>query len=823
MANRRTRLGAAVATAVALLGGTIGAACTADGDAGAGAEAAYRATIHRTSYGIPHVVADDWGSAGFGQAYAMAQDRGRILADQVLKVRGERAAFLGPGEGDANVTSDFAYAVFDVHGLAEAGFDDLPARERAMLEGYAAGYNAYLDEAGPEGFPGWCAGAEWIRPVSAVDVYAYLRDAVLYGSGASLAEYVGNAQPPGSPVDTTVVDQQSLADLPPPGSDLVEVHASNGWAFGADRTESGGGMVLTNPQFGWWGPSQFRENHLTIPGEVDVYGGSFGAMPGIQVGFNEAVAWTHTVAGNGRRFTVYSLDLVPGDPLSYRYDDEVRALEPVEVTIDVRRPDGSTEAVTRTLYRSHYGPVAEIPGVAEWTAEQAFTYRDANSDNDQAISQWLGMNTSTSMDEFQAVFAEVDGIPWVNTMAASADGRAWYVDASATPNLSADTIAGWREAVASDPLAGLLATQNVVLLDGSDSRNEWVDDPAASDPGLVPFAEKPQVERTDLVWNANQSHWIVNTATRLEGYSPMFGEEGWALLPRSVAVAQVEDTSPAGPAGADGRFTRAELLEMYFSNTSSTAERLLDQVVARCEGAAPVSVEGQTVDIGPACAALAVWDGRFDVDSRGALVWRELVTTSTSQTVNSTAEIGLPWAVPFDPADPLGTPRDLAPAPPEGPDPVLEKLARAVLVLQQAGFGPETPLGDAQWIEKGDERIPAGGGVWTDGVQNILTFEALFVSSLEPYPEPDRLSPSGLTVDGYRGDRGPAIVLAIELTEDGPVAEGIAAYSQSKDPDSPHFADQTAMFSVEEWRPVLFTEEDVLADPELETIEVSGG
>ena len=34
----------------------------------------YEATISRTSYGIPHIVADDWGGLGFGEGYAFAED-----------------------------------------------------------------------------------------------------------------------------------------------------------------------------------------------------------------------------------------------------------------------------------------------------------------------------------------------------------------------------------------------------------------------------------------------------------------------------------------------------------------------------------------------------------------------------------------------------------------------------------------------------------------------------------------------------------------------------------------------------------------------------
>ena len=44
----------------------------------------YSAEITRTEYGIPHIVADDWGSLGLGQGYAYSQDRAGTLLDQTI-------------------------------------------------------------------------------------------------------------------------------------------------------------------------------------------------------------------------------------------------------------------------------------------------------------------------------------------------------------------------------------------------------------------------------------------------------------------------------------------------------------------------------------------------------------------------------------------------------------------------------------------------------------------------------------------------------------------------------------------------------------------
>ena len=45
-----------------------------------------------------------------------------------------------------------------------------------------------------------------------------------------------------------------------------------------------------------------------------------------------------------------------------------------------------------------------------------------------------------------------------------------------------------------------------------------------------------------------------------------------------------------------------------------------------------------------------------------------------------------------------------------------------------------------------------------------------------------------------------------------------ASYSQSTDPDSPHFSDMTQLFSNEGWVELPFQMGDILSDPELESI-----
>ncbi|MEJ7585893.1 MAG: penicillin acylase family protein, partial [Acidimicrobiales bacterium] len=218
------------------------------------------------------------------------------------------------------------------------------------------------------------------------------------------------------------------------------------------------------------GRAAVLEVHL-VPGEIDAYGVLTG-VPGIGIGFTEEFGWTHTVS-DGNRFTAYSLDLVPGSPTTYQFGDETREIEPTSHTIGVLGDDGEVSEVERTTWASHYGPIIDFPGFG-WTDAATITYRDANIDNDEFIDQYFGMLKAKDLDEFQEVHEKANGIPLFNTIATSKDGRAWYADASATPNLSDEALAKYETALASDPITQVAADNGAILLDGSDPVYEWV-------------------------------------------------------------------------------------------------------------------------------------------------------------------------------------------------------------------------------------------------------------------------------------------------------------------------------------------------------------
>ena len=292
------------------------AACNGGGDSGS---SGYNAEIRRTSMGVPHIKAEDWGGAGFGLGYAQAQDNLCTLADAFLTYRGERSKYLG---GDAlavndstidrprNIDSDF----FHRHLLTTEKLDALRAAQtdsaRALVDGFAAGYNRYVRELkSSANAHAACRDQPWVQPVTTTDVWRRMYQTNLAGGYSNFLPGIANALPPAA-VAATMASAQTpkvaaltAADIPTPRMQVGGDRGigSNMYGFGTTGTGSDSPVLFGNPHWYWTGPDRFYQAQLTIPGVLDVSGVSFLGVPIIQIGFNQNVAWSHTVS-TARRF-----------------------------------------------------------------------------------------------------------------------------------------------------------------------------------------------------------------------------------------------------------------------------------------------------------------------------------------------------------------------------------------------------------------------------------------------------------------------------------------------------------------------------------------
>ena len=735
----------------------------------------FSATITRTTYGIPHIRANDWGGLGYGVAYAYGQDNLCMLAEEFATVAGERSRWFGPKETATlgfdridNLSSDlFFRAIVDLPALRSGFVKSSPAM-RGLVSGYVAGYNKLLRDLGPQGVPVACRSKGWVRPIARDDMLRLTEKQMLLASSLALAPFVVHATPPGA-VQASVL----------PGEDPLRPRdigfGSNGWAFGSEVTADKRGMVVGNPHFPWSGPSRFYEMHLTLPGKYDAMGVTLAGGPIITLGFNKDVAWTHTVTA-AQHFTVFQLKLDPADPTAYLVNGKSEKMRSQAVSVPM--PDG-TAPVVRTMYATRYGPIVYNPLAGfTWTKAQAFALRDANHNNQRALDTWLAIGQARSVGDVRAAVERSLGIPWVNTITADRAGNALHADVTAVPNVSATKIKD-----CATPLSASLATR-VVLLDGSRSACDW--DAVAATPvaGLMPARDQAVLERRDYVANSNDSYWLSNANVPQVVRSPILGaaETMRSLRTRSGLV-EIDRrlTGTDGLPGTQIDHARAEA--MVFANKSLAAELAVDPLLGLCRG---------QDDLSAACAVLGRWDRRFDLDSRGAYLfaafWEGVRTSPTL------------WSVPFDKADPVHTPRDLATSGAQGAK-LLAALRAAVAKLAADGVALDARWGDVQFAVRGSEHIPIHGASGQLGVLNVQQSDAV--------------------AGGLVPKHGSSYVQIVGFDATGPVADALLSYSQSTDPASPYYADQTRAFSAKKWHRLPFTAAQIAADGGTNTLRIA--
>lgn len=148
--------------------------------------------------------------------------------------------------------------------------------------------------------------------------------------------------------------------------------------------------------------------HLTVPGKMDVQGASLYGVPAVLIGCTDAVAWSHTVS-TAYRFTPYGLTLKAGDPFTYIQDGQEKKITPVDLSIEVK---GAPAPTMVRLCRSEYGLMLFLGNSAfDWTAEKAFTIRDANAENFRLVKQFFRWNMAKGLAEFKRIHAEEVATP----------------------------------------------------------------------------------------------------------------------------------------------------------------------------------------------------------------------------------------------------------------------------------------------------------------------------------------------------------------------------------------------------------------------------
>jgi acyl-homoserine-lactone acylase len=350
-------------------------------------------------------------------------------------------------------------------------------------------------------------------------------------------------------------------------------------------------------------------------------------------------------------------------------------------------------------------------------------------------------------------------------MAADRTGEALYADISAAPNLSSERFAACGSI--SDRVAGQL--QRFYVVDGSRSSCAWENSPGTAAQGLLPAAKMVTLYRRDFVQNSNDSYRWTNPAAGLAEMGPMMGVDPGSIpdLRTRAALQEINRVLKTG------KFDIDVAARTMLSNKNFAAQLALPALLGLC---------GRPTAPAEPCAALAKWNGEVQLDSRAAMLFNIFWSKAAAR-----PNI---WSVAFNPADPINTPRTLAVDGNAG-DALLSDLAGAADTLKKMSIALDAPLSQIQFAIRSEDRIPISGGP-NGGVLNNM--------SARPVP------------GGFDVFHGTSYFQAVSFDDKGPVVQSVLSYSQSTDPASPYFADQTRAFSTRTLHRYPFSAAEIAAD-----------
>jgi acyl-homoserine-lactone acylase len=280
----------------------------------------------------------------------------------------------------------------------------------------------------------------------------------------------------------------------------------------------------------------------------------------------------------------------------------------------------------------------------------------------------------------------------------------------------------------------------------------------------VPLDSLPQVlnPRGGYVHNQNDSPHYTNMRQPLDParFPPYFAPPRLGL--RSQHAIELIDN--------DRVLSLEDVVKLKHSYRMLLADRVRDDLVRAVRATKPTGEVARAIDL------IAAWDKTVAPESRGGTLfeiwWTRYRTT------------GGRFARPWSPAEPTTTPRGL-----EETQRAVDAFTFAVDDIRRRFGAVDVAWGDVHRVRRGNVDVPVGGCASDLGCFRVITY---------------RSAPDG----NYEAVGSDGWILAVEFG-DTPRGYSVLAYGESPKPDSPHFADQAAMFARGELKPIAWLDTDI--------------
>jgi len=526
-------------------------------------------TVRRNSDGMVRIQAANELDLYRALGFVHAQER----LWQMDFMRRTASGRLSEVMGESTLSLDRFFRTLGLRQLAEANLEHLAEETRAALAAYAEGVNAFLAErSGPLPLEfqvlryapePWSPADSlmWGR-VMALRLSENWRDELsrtrLAGrfSAPQIAE-LWPSYPADAPVtiaaanliDETVATQ--LAHLLPPS--LQPTGASNVWALGGKRTETGSPILANDPHLPLEAPGAWYLARLEAPG-LTLVGATAPGVPFLLLGHNQSVAWGLTTTHSDTQ-DFFIERVAANDPNAYQTPE---GTEPFKVRDEFIRMSGG-DSVRLIVRETRHGPVMSdvVPaGSSDTGAVLALSWPALRAD-DGTPDALYRMNHADSAATFRESLRQFHS-PQQNVVFADVAGNIGFMAPARVPVRRAGNgqhpVPGWS------------------------GEFDWI--------GFVPFEELPSANnpRDGLIINANNK--IVP-----DGFAHLIALD-WPPPYRAERIATVLGDTAGSHGVADSVILQQDIV-------ANAAERVLAKLLATT----PVEVRARE-----AVSRLRSWD-----------------------------------------------------------------------------------------------------------------------------------------------------------------------------------------------------------------------
>ena len=562
-------------------------------------------TIIRDSWGIPHIYASNSHDLFFTQGYVHAQDRfwqmefwRRIGSGRLSEILGESA-----------LEQDRFLRTLAWQRVAVQELEMLGEEERAALEAYAEGVNAYIStHRGRLGLEFTLLGLTGVRfdpePWTPLNTITWAK-VMAWDLGGNRSDELLRAQ------ITARLGTSALSELVPPYPDdypvivphpltgatlravseaAFDTHflgegddvGSNSWVVSGERTETGMPLLANDPHLGIQMPSIWYEIglHCEPVGPdcpYNVVGSSFASTPGVVIGHNDHIAWGVTNLGPDVQ-DLFIERVNPENPNQYEYKGEWLDMEIVREEIIVA---GREEPVVMDVRITRHGPIINdvVGGMeGEWSfGWQPLAFSWTALQPGTLMRSLLLLDRATNWEEFREALSYWD-VPSQNFVYADVEGNIGYQAPGRIPiRASGDgsmPVPGWT------------------------GEYEWVD--------YIPFDELPRA------FNPEEGYIVTANQAVVGPDFPHFLSMDWAPGYRARRI--------VGLIEADSSLSLEELQAMQGNSSPVWAEDVLPHLLVL-----PVTDTGRSSReerrLAEALELLRLWDRRADRESAGAALF----------------------------------------------------------------------------------------------------------------------------------------------------------------------------------------------------------